>query len=185
VTTPDIDRQIEPIADSLRATAHEVGHPEIAERLVTTLRAALAALDALPRTDEFWAGWANDRPTIAKLSEYATGRLDHDPDDRLAGRALVALALSYGVNDGGLPYLTAEVAADAAVVGDAVIAAQWIWSQIGLDTTYELRRTLSAADRTVVERLARDRLGWTAVAARVALDVLDGASLDEAYARHR
>ncbi|GAA2111160.1 hypothetical protein [Actinomadura alba] len=185
MTAADIDQQITPIADSLRATAHAVGHPDLAERLVSTLRAAMAALDALPRTDDFWAGWANDRPTITKLSEYAGARLDRDPDDFLAGRTLVALALSYGANDGGLPYLTAELAADAAAVGDAVIAAQWIWSEIGLDTTYELRRTLSAADRTVVERLTRDGQGWTAVAARIALDVLDGAGLDEAYTRHR
>ncbi|MBC6458008.1 hypothetical protein [Actinomadura sp. HBU206391] len=185
VTAADIDQQITPIADSLRAAANAVGHPDTADRLVTTLRAALAALDALPRTDEFWAGWANDRPTITKLWEYARYRLDRDPDDRLAGRTLVALALSYGANDGGLPHLTAEVTADATVVGDAVIAAQWIWSQIGIDTTYELRRTLSAADRAAVERLAREHQGWAAVAARIALDVLDGASLDEAYTRYR
>ncbi|MEU4681091.1 hypothetical protein [Micromonospora sp. NPDC023737] len=141
-------------------------------------------LDALPRTDDFWSGKANDRATIYKLVDYAQARVDRDADDRLASRTLVALALRYGDNDGGLPYLTSEVAADPTAVGDAVIAAYWIWSQIGLDTTYELRRTLSAADRAALTGLARCRQGWTAVAARIALDVLAGGSLEDAYTRH-
>ncbi|MER7335699.1 MULTISPECIES: hypothetical protein [unclassified Micromonospora] len=140
-------------------------------------------LVALPRSDDFWAGRANDRLTIFKLDEYARRRVDRDPNDLRASRTLVALGLRYGANDGGLPYLTAEVAADPEAVGDAVIVAHWIWLEIGLDTTHELRRTLSAADRVALAALAQNRQDWIGVAARIALDVMDGVGLHEAYAR--
>ncbi|GII59278.1 hypothetical protein Pth03_76670 [Planotetraspora thailandica] len=183
MTTADLEQQVASIADFLRDTAETVGHPDILERLVTPLRTTMEDLAALPRSDDFWAEQANDRSTIFKLDEYARRRIDRDPNDRRASRTLVALALRYGANDGGLPYLTAEVAADSEAVGDAVIVAHWIWSEVGLDTAQELRRTLSAADPVALAGLAENHQGWVGVAARVALDVMAGASLYEAYAR--
>jgi hypothetical protein len=45
---------------------------------------------------------------------------------------------------------------DAAAVADAVIAARWIWSEVGLDTTGQLRQALSAVDLAALRRLAAD-----------------------------
>jgi hypothetical protein len=183
MTTAEVERHVAPVADFLRDTAEAVGQPDIVERLVMPLRATMQDLAALPRTDEFWSGRANDHPTIFKLYEYARLRVERDPNDRLASRALVALELRHGANDGGLPYLTAEIAAVPEVVGDAVIVAHWICSEIGLDTTDDLRRTLSVADRAALVGLAQNHQGWIGVAARIALDVLDGGAIADAYTR--
>jgi hypothetical protein len=184
MTAADVEQQITSVADFLTATARKVGHSDIAARLVTPLRITWGDLDALPRTEGFWSRQMNHRATIHKLEEYARQRVDHDPADRMASRTLVAVALNYGANDGGLPYLTPEVAADPTAVGDAVIVAFWIWHEIGLDTTFDLQQTLSAVDQRALAALARNELGWTTVAAHIALDVLGGLGLDEAYACH-
>ncbi|OKI42376.1 hypothetical protein A6A27_13840 [Micromonospora sp. CB01531] len=183
MTTAEVEQQVALVAAFLRDTAEAVGHPDIVERLVAPLRVTMGDLAALPRSDDFWSGRANDRLTIFKLEEYARRRVDRDPYDRLAGRTLVALALRYGANDGGLPYIAAEVAADPKAVGDAVIVAHWICSEIGLDTTHDLRRALSGADRAALVDLAQSHQGWIGVAAGIALNVMAGASLDEAYVR--
>ena len=66
-----------------------------------------------------------------------------------------------------------------------MIVAYWISSEIGLDATHDLRRTLSAADEAALVSLASKDQGWPGVSARIALDVMQGASLGDAYARHR
>ncbi|WP_189925451.1 hypothetical protein [Kitasatospora xanthocidica] len=157
--------------DQLRQSGSETGHVEFAERMVRALTDDLAALDALPRDDGFWRGWANDRATIGKLRDYATGRLDRDPSDRVARWALVALALGGGANDGGLSLLGPEIGADPTVVADAVVIADWVVRQIGLDATPELREACGHADRRTLEALARTDGGQ---AASIALRVLDG-----------
>lgn len=155
------ERQI----DSLRRSGHDTGHAEFAERMVRALNDGLRVLDALPRDDVFWRGWANDRATIHKLGALAEERLRHDPSDRTARWTLVALALAFGANDGGLSLLGPEIAADPTVVADALVIADWVGQQIGLDLTDELRDACAWADRDALESLARAEGGDAARAA--------------------
>lgn len=74
----------------------------------------MRAPEALPRDDELWRGWANDRATTLKPDAFASERLPLDPTDRAARWALVALALAHGANDGGMALLGPEAAADPA-----------------------------------------------------------------------
>ncbi|RSM46253.1 hypothetical protein DMB66_49735 [Actinoplanes sp. ATCC 53533] len=171
------------IATLVTGTGFGVGHPDVVERFTTPLRAIWADMEALPRTDPFWTGQWNDRATVSKLRAYASERLRRDPTDRAAGRTLAALDLHYGANEAGLPYLAPELDAEPAVVGDAVVAAQWIWEQTGVDTTHALRRALADVDRGALTDLTRGGRGWTATAARVAMHILGGLDLDTAYAR--
>ncbi|MGW6982407.1 hypothetical protein ACWGE1_23705 [Streptomyces sp. NPDC054932] len=158
------------LADRLRQSGRDTGHAEFAERMVQALQDGLGALEALPRRDEFWRGWANDRATIHKLGVFAAGRLQRDASDRTARWTLVALALAHGANDGGLPLLGPEVAADPAVVADALVIADWVRQEIGFDLTTELREVCACADRAALESLARAE---RREAARAALRVLE------------
>ncbi|MGW4378349.1 hypothetical protein [Kitasatospora sp. NPDC004531] len=161
------------VIDSLRQSGSDTGHAEFAERMVRALSDGLSALEALPRDDEFWRGWANDRATIHKLDSYARAQSDRDPADRVARWAGVALALAGGTNDGGLSLLGPEIAADPAVVADALVIADWVARGIGFDLTRDLRAVFEWADRQALEDLARTDDGQ---AARTALHVLDGGS---------
>ncbi|MFJ9460818.1 hypothetical protein ACIRST_37840 [Kitasatospora sp. NPDC101447] len=163
----------QPKIEQLRQSGFDTGHAEFAERMVRALCDGLSALEALPRDDEFWRGWANDRVTIHKLHDYADEQLVRDPANRVARWALVALALAYGANDGGLSLLGPEVATDPAVVADALVIADWVAQEIGFDLTPELREVFGWADRQALEELARTDDGQ---AAQTALRVLDGGS---------
>lgn len=167
--------------DLLRRAGNDVGHPDLAERLVRALEDGVATLDALPRDDAFWIGWANTDATLFKLHDHASLRLAADPGDRPARWALIALALAHGGNDGGLPLLAPLVAADPAAAADAVAIAEWVWEEIGLNNAADLRAVLSAADRVALEDAARR--DPAARELRIALSVLDGADLPEALAR--
>jgi len=171
------------IAALVTGTGFGVGHPDVVERFTTPLRATWADMDALPRTDPFWTGQWNDRATVSKLQTYASERLQRDPTDRAASRTLAALNLRYGDNEAGLPYLAPEMEAEPAVVGDAVVAACWVWDQTGVDTTLALRQALAGVDRGALTDLTRGERGWTALAARIAVHILGGLDLDTAYAR--
>lgn len=179
-----VEEQLRPVVDSVRETAREIGRPDLAERLVGPLCASMAALDALPRTDPFWTGRANNRATIHKLYDHARERVARDPSDRLASRTLVALDLHHGANDFGMTHLAVEAAEELSAVGDAVLIAHLVSFRLGLDPTFDLRKTLAGVDRTALAALAHKHTGWTGTAARIALDVLGGTCLDEAYARH-
>lgn len=115
----------------------------------------LTALDALPRGDTFWSGWANDHPTVHKLSDYAREQIRRDPMNRTARWALVALELAHGANDGGLSLLGPEIAADPAAVADAFVIADWVAQEIGFDLLPELRDACSWADPHALETLAQ------------------------------
>lgn len=156
--------------DVLRRSGCDTGHPEFAERMVRALNDGLRVLEALPRDDVFWRGWANDHATIYKLGVLAAERLRHDPADRTARWTLVALALAGGANDGGLSLLGPEIAADPTIVADALVIADWVGQEIGLDLTAELREACAWADRDALESLARAEGGE---AARAALRVLE------------
>lgn len=171
------------IATLVTGTGFGVGHPDVVERFTTPLRATWADMEALVRTDPFRAGQWNDRATVGKLRAYAGERFRRDPGDRAAGRTLAALDLHYSANEAGLPYLAPELAAEPAVVGDAVVAARWIWEEAGVDATPALRQALAGVDRDALAGLTRGAPGWTATAARIAVHVLDGIDLDTAYAR--
>ncbi|MFF3068935.1 hypothetical protein ACFVSN_02040 [Kitasatospora sp. NPDC057904] len=163
-----------PEIDRLRRSGSDTGHAEFAERMVRALNDGLSSLEELPRDDGFWRGWANGRVTAHKLQAYAGERLDRDPGDRVARWALVALALARGASDGGLSFLGPGVAGDPAAVADALVIADWVGPEIGLDLTRELRVVFGWADRQALEELARTGDGQ---AARTALRVLDGGSL--------
>nr|WSX47538.1 hypothetical protein OG409_00170 [Streptomyces sp. NBC_00974]WSX54318.1 hypothetical protein OG409_38740 [Streptomyces sp. NBC_00974] len=156
--------------DALRQAGDDTGHREFAERMVRALSDGLQALENLPRDNEFWRGWANGDITVHKLSALAADRLQRDPADRTARWALVALALAHGANAGGLPLLGPEIAADPTVVADALVIADWIGQEIGLDLTAELGEACAWADRDALELLARTEGGE---AARTALAVLE------------
>ncbi|MFG2339808.1 hypothetical protein [Streptomyces yangpuensis] len=155
--------------DALRRAGHDTGHCEFAERLVRALAEGMRALDALPRDDEFWRGWANDRATTLKLDVFATERLSRDPTDSTARWALVALALADGASDGGLALLGPAIAADPAVVADALAIADWVGQEIGLDLMPDVRAAGACADPDALEALARTEEG---AAARAVLRVL-------------
>ncbi|CAM5677980.1 hypothetical protein SAVIM338S_07239 [Streptomyces avidinii] len=138
--------------------------------MVRALSDGLQALENLPRGDEFWRGWANDHAMAHKLNALVAERLQGDPADRNARWTLVALALAHGANDGGLPLLGPEIAADPTVVADALVIADWVGREIGLDLTAELREACAWADRSELEALARTEGGE---AARAALAVLE------------
>ncbi|MEW2355359.1 hypothetical protein [Spirillospora sp. NPDC029432] len=165
--------------EDLRAAGDRVGEPRLADRLARALAGGAAELDALPREDPFWQGWANDLATLAKLGAYARRRLDRDRRDHAARWTLIALDLARGADDAGLPLIAPELAADVRRVADAVALARWVWEEIGIDTCPALRRALGRADRPALERLARrppgDRAGD---AARTALLVLAGEGPD-------
>lgn len=127
------------LMERLRESGDRTGYPELAARLVEALRGGLAELEAVPRDDPFWGGWANERATGTKLAEYARERLERDPADDAARWVLVALALAQGASDGGLPLLAPLIAEDRAVVADAFAIADWVGQEIGLDLTGELR----------------------------------------------
>ncbi|MFZ3492359.1 hypothetical protein ACODT5_03805 [Streptomyces sp. 5.8] len=156
--------------DVLRQAGDSTGHREFAERMVRALSDGLQALEDLPRDDEFWQGWANGDITVHKLNALTSERLHRDPADRTARWTLVALALAHGANDGGLPLLGPEIAAYPTVVADALVIADWIGQEIGLDLTAELREACAWADRSELELLARTEGGE---AARAALAVLE------------
>lgn len=160
---------------SLLRAGDEIGHRAFAERIVRALRAGMAVLDALPCDDPFWRGWGNDRVTMFTLAAYATARLERDPADRTAW-SLVALALAHGDNDGGLPLLGPEIAADASVTSGALVIADRIAQHIGFDLSFELREVCAQADRGALEALA-GTVGGSA--ARRALHVLDGQGLGQ------
>jgi hypothetical protein len=61
----------------------------------------LLRLNRLPRSDPYWATWANDRPTFAKLAEYCTRLRNADPADLGAIWLEVALNLYCCANDFG------------------------------------------------------------------------------------
>jgi hypothetical protein len=176
VTTADVEQQINAAIDAFVAAAQRIGHPDIAKRLTEPLRTVWTDLNALPRSDAVWSQQPNHHASIYKVATYARQRVAHDPSDRLARRALVAVALQHGSNDAGLPHLTVDVAEDVAAVGDAVIVARWIWLETGSDTTPYLRQTLAAADQAALQALARNTQGWTKRAAQIAHH--------EAYERH-
>ncbi|MFJ7780768.1 hypothetical protein [Streptomyces yangpuensis] len=155
--------------DALRRAGRDTGHSEFAERLVRALGEGMLALEALPRDDEFWRGWANDRATPLKLDAFATERLALDPTDRTARWALVALALARGANDGGMALLGPEIATDPAVVADALAIADWVGQEIGLDLVPDLRAACARADPDALKALARTEQG---AAARTALRIL-------------
>ncbi|MEU8776504.1 hypothetical protein [Streptomyces sp. NPDC048606] len=156
--------------DALRQAGDDTGHREFAERMVRALSDGFQVLENLPRDDEFWRGWANDHVTVHKLDALAIERLARDPADRTARWTLVALALAHGANDGGLALLGPEIAADPTVVADALVIADWIGQEIGLDLTTELREACAWADRDALESLARTERGE---AAQAALRVLE------------
>ncbi|WP_331737838.1 hypothetical protein [Streptomyces sp. NBC_01276] len=155
--------------DALRRSGYDTGHPEFAERMVWALNDGLRVLEALPRDDAFWHGWANGHATIYKLDVFTAERLKRDPADRTARWTLVALALARGANDGGLSLLGPDIAADPTTVADALVIADWVGKEIGLDLTPELREVCGWADRDALELLARAEAGE---AARAALRVL-------------
>ncbi|MFI5808497.1 hypothetical protein [Streptomyces sp. NPDC051561] len=155
---------------TLRRAGDDTGHREFAERMAGALSDGLQALENLTRDDEFWQGWANGDITVHKLNALAADRLQRDPADRTARWTLVALALAHGANDGGLPLLGPEITADPTVVADALVIADWIGQEIGLDLTDELRAVFARADRHALELLAQTEGGE---AARAALAVLE------------
>ncbi|MFF7994722.1 hypothetical protein ACFZDG_33735 [Kitasatospora xanthocidica] len=157
--------------DQLRQSGSETGHVEFAEHMVRALTDGLSALDAPPRDDGFWRGWADDQATIGKLRDDATGRLDRDPSGREARWALGVRELGGGANDGGLSFLGPEIGADPTVVTDAVVIADRVVRQIGLAVTQELREACGHADRRTLEALAHTDGGR---AASIAPRVLDG-----------
>ncbi|MFE4265409.1 hypothetical protein [Streptomyces sp. NPDC056883] len=155
--------------DALRQAGNDTGHPEFAERMVRVLRDGLRVLEGLPRDDVFWGGWANHHATIHKLGVLAAERLQRDPADRTARWTLVALALARGSNDGGLSLLGPDIATDPTIVADALVIADWVGKEIGLDLTAELREACAWADRDALESLAQAEAGEPA---RAALRVL-------------
>ncbi|GAA1951137.1 hypothetical protein [Kitasatospora viridis] len=159
--------------DQLRQSGADTGHTEFAARMVRALTEAATALAALPDDDGFWRDRPDRQVSPYNLHCHAAERLRRDPGDRAARWSMVALALALGANDGGLEHLGPEIAADPAVVADAVVIADWIWEQIGLDPTGDLRALCAQADRPALEALARTADG---TAARTALRVLDGGS---------
>ncbi|MFK0016291.1 hypothetical protein [Streptomyces sp. NPDC091027] len=156
--------------DALRQAGSDTGHREFAERMVRALSDGLQILEALPRDEDFWRGWANEHATVHKLGAHAADRLQRDPADRTARWALVALALARGASDGGLPLLGPEIAADPALVADALVIADWVGQELGLDLTPELREVCAWADRDTLKALAKTEGGD---AARAALRVLE------------
>ncbi|MBB4794460.1 hypothetical protein [Streptomyces nodosus] len=142
---------IEELADRLRQCGEDTGHPEFAARMAHALEAVVADLQALPR---------DDAPTVLDLYRYVKERLARNPEDSAARWGLVALSLVHGANDGGLSLLGPEIAADPAIVADAVTIADWVFQEIGFDLTRELREACSYADRRALEAPARtnDRL---------------------------
>ncbi|KOG21267.1 MULTISPECIES: hypothetical protein [Streptomyces] len=164
----------EELADQLRQYGVDTGHQEFAARTARALEAVVADLQALPREDSFRRCWSNERATVIDLYRYVNERLVRNPQDSAARRALVALSLVHGANDGGLSLLGPEIAADPAIVADAVTIADWVFKEIGFDLTPELREACSHADRQALEALARtDNAG----AARAALRVLGGGTI--------
>ncbi|MFG2753911.1 hypothetical protein [Streptomyces xanthophaeus] len=136
--------------------------------MVRALNDGLRVLEALPRDDMFWRGWANDHATIYKLDVFTAERLKRDPADQTARWTLGARA--RGANDGGLSLLGPDIAADPTVVADAFVIAGWVGKEIGLDLTPELREVCGWADRDALEALARAEAGE---AARAAVRVLE------------
>ncbi|WP_189819424.1 hypothetical protein [Streptomyces olivaceoviridis] len=154
-----------------RQAGRSTSHVEFAERMVRKLSEGLRALEALPRDDEFWHGWANDHATTHKLGAFAAELLDRDPTDPTARWALVALALAHGANGGGLSLPGPQIAGDPTAVADALVIADWVGQEIGFDLTAELREVCAWADLDRLESPARAEGGETAQAASRALEL--------------
>src|SRR5262249_4438563 len=75
--------------------------PHLEQRLAARLRAAIVAgmqkLDALPRSDTFWAG-TNRRPTLGKLPDFAGQMLGRSSQEEWACWVLAACSLSWCSN---------------------------------------------------------------------------------------
>lgn len=107
-------------------------------------------LEALPRTDGFWAG-TNMRTTWFKVNEYATARLRDDPRDATARWALIAWGMDACVYS-----VLALIPPDEGdeVVLDLIGVAEWIWLEIGVEPVHELDDALHAIGRPALHRLA-------------------------------
>ena len=165
--------RVSELVGCVRLFGRRLGEDKFADRMVCAVREGLADLDALPREDPFWRGWANELVTVSKLRVFAEERLARNDGDRTARFALVALSLNG--NDGGLPLVAVEVARDVRAVADAVALARWVWVELGLDSRPALRQVLADVDGEELAALtARPRGERAGDAARLAVRVLSG-----------
>ncbi|MEE6261929.1 hypothetical protein [Plantactinospora sonchi] len=159
----------------LRREGVAVDAPDFVARLVRAVETVVRDLDALPRTDPFWAN-TNGRATWHKVSRYCEERLARDPGDQAARWTLLAQDLEGGLCS-GLDLLAGELATRPELVVDVVATAEWVWLRVGVSPWAALRRVLDGlppASRAALTRLAGSSDERTGRAARAALAVLAG-----------
>ncbi|QBS38846.1 hypothetical protein [Nocardia sp. CS682] len=156
--------------ESLNETGRAAECPQFTDRLVAALLDGLRALDALPRNDPFWRS-TNGIATLTKVRNHAAQRLRAAPEDGAARWVLVAAEVAVGGDDGGLAWLGPLIAADAALVDDAVTIADILENLIGSDASQALRLACSGVDREQLRHIARTE--GNAAAQRV-LALFDG-----------
>ena len=102
------------------------------------LRAGLARVAAIPRTDPFWVG-TNGEPSLTKVERLHEARLRADPGDVEARWTLFALVVAHAANDFGAPYLEPLIGTDPDALPMLRVAARWVRDATGYDTSAGLQ----------------------------------------------
>ncbi|BCJ48297.1 hypothetical protein GCM10010168_26570 [Actinoplanes ianthinogenes] len=97
-------------------------------------------LDALPRSDAFWAR-TNYRATWYKLGEFARQCLARDPGDDVARWTLIAMSMQTGMY-GGLALLAEQPSPSPEVVSDLLALSEHVWMEVGVPPGAELEKAL-------------------------------------------
>lgn len=157
---------------------------ELVSTVARYLRLSLQRINELPSHDPLWVN-TNRRPTLFKAQEWFRARLADDPSDLEARWVVISYTLAwcqYGAEELLAPLVRENVVHVRWLVG----ASEWLTSTSGPDQTDPLRTVLrSSVDESALRRLADAGNEDERRAARVALAVLDGASLADAIAAHR
>jgi hypothetical protein len=125
------------------------------DRVNTALDDMWRRLDALPRTDPFWAR-TNMRVTSYKVSGYAAQCLGRDRHDTTARWALIGFDMDAG-SPGCLRLIAG--APDGRSVQDLFAVAEWLWLEIGVDPGASVEQALSGWDDAGGEMVAALRAG--------------------------
>ncbi|WP_430790916.1 hypothetical protein [Actinoplanes sp. G11-F43] len=142
-----------------------------------------ARLEALPRTDGFWAG-TDLRTTWSKVDEYAKECHRADPADSTARWARIATTMDACLYS-ALPLIAEVDEVTGEVVLDLIGVAEWIWLEIGVQPVHQLDDALALIGRPALERLAAREDGPEAErrAAVASLAYWDRRSFDQALGR--